>query len=145
MLALLQRSKQARVEVSGDITGAIDYGLLVFLGIEKTDEEKQIPRMVERVLGYRIFSDENDQMNLSVQDVGGGVLVVPQFTLAADTQKGMRPSFTPAARPEIAEKFYDDFVAQAKQRYAKIETGRFGANMQVHLCNDGPVTILLHS
>ncbi len=145
LLAILQRTKQSRVEVASEIIGAIDHGLLVFLGVEKGDGEKQVTRMVERVLGYRIFSDANDQMNLNVQDVEGGVLVVPQFTLAADTNKGMRPSFTPAALPGIAEKFYDDFVMQAKQHYTNIETGRFGADMQVHLCNDGPVTIILRA
>ncbi|MCK4869834.1 MAG: D-tyrosyl-tRNA(Tyr) deacylase [Gammaproteobacteria bacterium] len=143
MLALLQRVSHAKVEVADRTIGAIDHGLLVFLAIEPNDDEKTADRLLHRVLGYRIFSDANDKMNFSVQDVNGGVLIVSQFTLAADTKKGMRPSFTSAAPPELGEKLYDYFVKCAKEKYSKIATGEFGADMQVSLCNDGPVTIIL--
>ena len=145
MIALLQRVTHANVVVADETVGAIKHGLLVLLGVEKNDTERQVQRLVERVLGYRIFSDANDQMNLSVQDVNGGVLIVPQFTLPADTKKGMRPSFTPAASPEVGKKLYNHFVEVARQRHSNIATGKFGAHMKVSLCNDGPVTILLDS
>lgn len=143
MKALLQRVAHAAVVVDGETVGAIGPGLLVLLAVERGDTEAQAERLVERVLGYRIFSDEQGKMNASVQDSAGGVLVVSQFTLAADTKKGMRPSFTPAAPPDEGERLYEYFVSRARARHGPIATGRFGADMQVSLCNDGPVTIWL--
>jgi len=143
MILLLQRVTEARVTVAGEVIGAIDKGLLVFLGVERNDTEKQANRLVERMLGYRIFDDDQGKMNLSVQDIQGGILIVSQFTLAADTQKGMRPSFTPAAEPLHGKMLYEYYVDQAQKQHEKVATGKFGANMQVYLCNDGPVTITL--
>jgi len=143
MLALLQRVRWAQVSVDDQIIGKIQQGILVFVGVEKTDTHKKADRLVERVLGYRIFSDEQDRMNLNVQDIQGGLLLIPQFTLAADTQKGMRPSFTPAAPPELGEELYNYFVTQTKTQFPTVEQGKFGANMQIELCNNGPVTFLL--
>ena len=143
MIALIQRVKQARVEVENKIIGDIQQGLLVFLGVQKNDTEQQLQRLVEKVLAYRVFADENDKMNLSVQDINGGLLIVPQFTLAADTQSGNRPSFSSAAPPDKGEALFDQFVLAAKMKYPKIETGQFGADMQVSLINDGPVTFWL--
>jgi len=143
MIGLLQRVTQARVEVSGSVVGEVSKGLLVLLGVERDDGEKQADRLLERLLGYRVFEDDTGRMNLSVKDIQGGMLIVPQFTLPADTQKGTRPSFTPAASPEEGERLYDYFVSQAKAEYASIETGQFGADMQVSLTNDGPVTFWL--
>lgn len=143
MLALLQRVTYAKVEVDDQIIGAIENGILVFLAIEPGDTEEMANRLVERVLGYRIFSDQNDRMNLSVVDVSGGLLVVPQFTLAADTRKGMRPSFTSAADPLLGKELFDYFVGKVKSHYHRVAIGVFGANMKISLCNDGPVTFLL--
>lgn len=143
MLALLQRVKSAQVTVAGEIVGQIQNGLLVFLGVAKEDTTKNAARLVERVAGYRIFPDENDLMNMSVVDKKGEILVVSQFTLAADTKKGMRPSFTPAALPEEAETLFHYFVNTLKNTGLKVEQGRFGAKMEVSLINDGPVTFLL--
>lgn len=143
MIVLLQRVLEARVTVAGAVIGAIEKGLLVFLGVERNDTEKQADRLAERVLGYRIFDDDQGKMNLSVQDIQGGILIVSQFTLAADTQKGMRPSFTPAAEPQHGKMLYEYYVEQAKKQHEKVATGEFGANMQVYLCNDGPVTVTL--
>ena len=143
MIGLLQRVTQARVEVSGSVVGEVSKGLLVLLGVERDDGEKHADRLLERLLGYRVFEDDTGRMNLSVKDIQGGMLIVPQFTLPADTQKGTRPSFTPAASPEEGERLYDYFVSQAKAEYASIETGQFGADMQVSLTNDGPVTFWL--
>ena len=143
MIALIQRVKQARVEVENKIIGDIQQGLLVFLGVQKNDTEQQLQRLVEKVLAYRVFADENDKMNLSVQDINGGLLIVPQFTLAADTQSGNRPSFSSAAPPDKGEALFEQFVLSAKMKYPKIESGQFGANMQVSLINDGPVTFWL--
>ena len=143
MIALIQRVKQARVEVESKSTGEIQQGLLVFLGVQKNDTEQQVQRLVDKVLAYRVFADENDKMNLSVQDINGGVLIVPQFTLAADTQTGNRPSFSGAAPPGKGEALFDQFVLAAKMKYPEIETGRFGADMQISLINDGPVTFWL--
>lgn len=145
MIAVLQRVTQAQVTVDENIVGKIGTGLLVLLGVEKNDEESQAHRMAERILGYRIFPDDEDKMNNNVVDIAGGVLIVPQFTLAADTKKGMRPSFSTAAPPESANKLYESVVKAAKKAYSNIETGSFQANMQVSLCNDGPVTIVLKS
>lgn len=143
MLALLQRVKHADVTVQNKKIAAIKTGILVFLAVEKKDTKAQANRMLERILGYRIFSDDAGRMNLSVQDIAGELLLVPQFTLAADTTKGMRPSFSIAAEPEFATEMFDYMVTKAKEKYDHIATGKFGANMQVSLCNDGPVTFLL--
>jgi len=143
MIGLLQRVTQARVEISNSMVGEVSKGLLVLLGVERGDTEKQADRLLERLLGYRVFEDESGRMNLSLRDTQGGMLIVPQFTLPADTQKGTRPSFTPAASPEEGERLYDYFVAKAKSAHADIATGQFGADMQVSLTNDGPVTFWL--
>jgi D-tyrosyl-tRNA(Tyr) deacylase len=146
MIALLQRVKQASVTVNNDVVGNINSGLLVFLGVVKQDTEANADRLLERVCGYRVFEDEQGKMNKSVVDVGGGLLVVSQFTLAADTHKGMRPSFSPAAPPELGEKLYDYFVGRAQALgHIQVATGRFGAMMDVSLVNDGPVTFWLES
>ncbi|MGB3252664.1 D-aminoacyl-tRNA deacylase [Buttiauxella gaviniae] len=143
MIALIQRVTHARVTVDGEVTGEIGPGLLVLLGVEKEDNEQKANRLCERVLGYRIFGDENDKMNLNVQQAGGSVLVVSQFTLAADTERGMRPSFSCGAAPELAEELYEYFVQRSRQQGIVAETGRFAADMKVSLTNDGPVTFWL--
>ncbi len=143
MIALIQRVREARVTVGPETIGAIGEGLLVLIGIERGDEPPQVERLLERVTGYRIFPDRQGKMNLSVTDVGGELLLVPQFTLPADTQKGMRPSFTPVASPELAEKRFEHMVALARERGYRPQTGRFGAEMQVHLINEGPTTFTL--
>jgi D-tyrosyl-tRNA(Tyr) deacylase len=143
MIALLQRVSQARVEVDGAGVGAIGAGLLALICAERGDGEAGADRLLERVLGYRVFADAAGKMNLSLREVQGGLLLVPQFTLAADTHKGMRPSFTPAAAPAQGERLFDYFAARARAAYTMVETGRFGAHMQVSLTNDGPVTIWL--
>jgi len=145
MIGLLQRVTQARVEVGGASVGAIGAGLLVLVCAERGDGEAEADRLLARVLGYRVFGDAEGKMNLSLREVQGGLLLVPQFTLAADTHKGLRPSFTPAAAPAEGERLFDYFVAQARAVYPRVETGRFGAHMQVSLTNDGPVTIWLRS
>ncbi|HWS02034.1 MAG TPA: D-aminoacyl-tRNA deacylase [Gammaproteobacteria bacterium] len=143
MIGLLQRVTEARVVVNGNIVGAIGCGLLVLVGVERSDAEAQADRLLERLLGYRVFPDTEGKMNLSVSDVGGGLLLVPQFTLAADTDKGMRPSFTPAAAPEQGKQMFDYLVACARAHHDDVATGCFGADMQVGLINDGPVTFWL--
>jgi len=143
VIGLLQRVTQAGVEVEGASVGAIGAGLLVLVCAERGDGRTQAERLLERVLGYRVFADAEGKMNLSLRDVQGGLLLVPQFTLAADTHKGMRPSFTPAASPAEGERLFEYFVALARKSYDRVETGRFGAHMQVSLTNDGPVTIWL--
>jgi len=143
MIGLLQRVTQARVEVDGASVGAIGPGLMVLVCAERDDGEAEADRLLERLLGYRVFSDAAGKMNLSLRDVQGGLLLVPQFTLAADTRKGMRPSFTPAAVPAEGERLFDYLVARARVAYPAVETGKFGAHMQVSLVNDGPVTIWL--
>lgn len=143
MIGLLQRVAKARVEVAGASVGSIGPGLLVFICAERGDSEVEAERLLDRVLGYRVFGDAEGKMNLSLRDVQGGLLLVPQFTLAADTHKGMRPSFTPAASPADGERMFDYFIARARASYPTVETGRFGAHMQVSLTNDGPVTIWL--
>ncbi|TAK72549.1 MAG: D-tyrosyl-tRNA(Tyr) deacylase [Betaproteobacteria bacterium] len=143
MIGLLQRVAQAEVEVEGASIGKIGAGLLVLVCAERGDSEAEADRLLERVLGYRVFADAGGKMNLSLREAQGGLLLVPQFTLAADTHKGMRPSFTPAAPPADAERLFEYFVARARASYAAVETGRFGAHMQVSLTNDGPVTIWL--
>ncbi len=145
MIGLLQRVSGARVEVDSEIVGAIGAGLLVLVGVERGDSEAQADRLLERLLGYRVFADADGKMNRSVRDIGGGLLLVPQFTLAADTRKGMRPSFIPAAPPADGELLFNYLVEQARQHPTPVATGRFGADMQVSLTNDGPVTFLLRS
>lgn len=143
MIGLLQRVTEARVVVSGKTIGTIEKGLLVLVGVERGDSDAQAERLLERILGYRVFPDAEDKMNLSVQDINGGLLLVPQFTLAADTRKGTRPSFTPAATPEEGQRLFDYLLQQANDKHASVESGQFAANMQVSLCNDGPVTFWL--
>lgn len=143
MIALIQRVSSARVEVEGESVGAIGAGLLALVAVEPGDGEAQARRMVERLLGYRVFADEAGKMNRSLTDTGGGLLLVSQFTLAADTRKGMRPSFTSAATPDEGRKWFDRLVDLARAGHPGVETGRFGAHMMVHLCNDGPVTFHL--
>lgn len=143
MIALIQRVTQAKVDIAGETVGAIHQGLLVLLGVEKDDNEQKAKRLCEKVCGYRIFSDENDKMNLNVQQAGGGLLVVSQFTLAAETQKGMRPGFSNGAPPELAKNLYHYFIEQCQQQGLETQTGQFAADMQITLTNDGPVTFWL--
>lgn len=143
MIALLQRVSQASVSVEQQIVGRIERGILALIGVEKHDTEAQAERLLERMLGYRIFADAQDKMNLSVQDIQGGLLLVPQFTLAADTHKGMRPSFSSAAAPAEGERLFNYLVNAAQAKHAQVQTGQFGADMQVALVNDGPVTFWL--
>lgn len=143
MIGLLQRVKNASVTVNEQVIGAVGKGLLVLVCAEKGDSAEQCEKLAKKVLAYRIFEDENGKMNKSVSDIGGEILIVSQFTLAADTAKGLRPSFTPAADPETGKRLYEHFIEKIKERGLKTETGQFGANMQVALINDGPVTIWL--
>ena len=143
MKALLQRVSQARVEVAGEVVGAIDQGLLVLVGIEPEDDQAKADRMLARLLDYRVFADAEGRMNCSLKDIHGGLLLVSQFTLAADTRKGRRPGFSTAAAPDQAEALFSYLLQRARQSHAKVASGRFGADMQVHLVNDGPVTFLL--
>ena len=145
MKGLIQRVRGARVEVGGEVVGAIDQGLLVLVGVEPQDDEQSANRLLHKLLNYRVFGDDEGKMNLSLSDVGGGLLLVSQFTLAADTRKGLRPSFSSAAPPEKGAALFDLLVEQARARHPLVATGRFGANMQVHLVNDGPVTFLLEA
>lgn len=144
MIALIQRVTAAKVEVEGEITGQIGKGLLVLLGVEKEDNHAKAEKLLEKVLNYRVFSDEDGKMNLNVQQASGAILVVSQFTLAADTQKGLRPSFSKGASPALAEEMYDYFVEKCGQKISTF-TGRFAADMQVCLTNDGPVTFWLNT
>ncbi len=143
MIALIQRVAEARVAVGGETVGAIGAGLVVLLGVERGDSEGEATRLAERVLGYRVFADGAGKMNRSVKDINGGLLVVPQFTLVADTNSGTRPSFSSGASPADGERLYRSFVEETKARHAGVETGRFGAHMKVSLVNDGPVTFWL--
>jgi D-tyrosyl-tRNA(Tyr) deacylase len=143
MIGLLQRVSQASVTVDGATIGAIEAGLMVLVCAEKGDTEREADALLTKLLGYRVFSDEAGKMNRSVTDTGGALLLVPQFTLAADTRSGTRPSFSPAAGPEEGRRLFDYFVRQACERHGKVETGQFGADMKVALINDGPVTIWL--
>ena len=143
MKALIQRVTEAGVTVDNKIIGEIDQGLLVLLGVEKNDDEATVDKMVDRLLAYRVFSDADGKMNLSVTDIAGSLLVISQFTLAADTKKGLRPGFSSAAKPDIAEKLYELLVEKMRQRSMVVATGQLSADMKVSLVNDGPVTFLL--
>ncbi|QGU33251.1 D-aminoacyl-tRNA deacylase [Thermochromatium tepidum] len=145
MIGLLQRVSAARVLVAGETVGAIERGLLVLVGVQRGDDEARAARLLERILGYRVFPDAQDRMNLSLRDIDGGLLLVPQFTLAADTRKGTRASFTSAAPPDEGKRLFDDLVAKACAAHPRVATGRFGADMQVSLINDGPVTFWLET
>ena len=142
MIALIQRVSSAKVEVDGEIVGQIGKGLLVLLGVEKDDDRQKADKLAEKVLNYRVFSDADDKMNLNVQQVAGEVLVVSQFTLVADTQKGLRPSFSKGATPSLANELYEYFAQKCGEK-VKVECGRFAADMQVRLTNNGPVTFWL--
>lgn len=143
MIGLLQRVTEARVVVAGETVGRIGRGLLVLIGVERGDGESQADRLLERLLGYRVFPDADGRMNLSVSDVGGGLLLVPQFTLLADTSNGSRPDFSPAAKPDVARWLFEFMGVRANSQYPHVASGIFGANMQVSLTNDGPVTFWL--
>jgi D-tyrosyl-tRNA(Tyr) deacylase len=143
MIGLLQRVSDARVEVAGATIGAIGNGLLVFVGVERGDNEAIADRLLDRLLGYRVFADSGGKMNRNLRDVGGGLLLVPQFTLAADTTQGTRASFTPAAPPEGGRRLFEYLVHRAETEYANVACGVFGADMQVKLTNNGPVTFWL--
>lgn len=143
MIGLLQRVTQAKVVVEGVSVGTIDAGLMVLVCAERGDTEKQADALLTKLLAYRVFSDDAGKMNLSITDTDGALLLVPQFTLAADTNSGTRPSFTPAAAPDVARKLFDYFVAQARKKHTTVECGQFGADMKVSLTNDGPVTFWL--
>ena len=145
MIALIQRVCEAEVTVGDETVGAIGAGILALVGVERGDDERAAGRLVERVLGYRIFPDAEGRMNLSLADTGGALLAVPQFTLAADTRKGARPSFSGAAAPADSERLFERFVALAGERIAAVAKGRFGAHMRVRLINDGPVTFWLQA
>ena len=144
MIALIQRVSSAKVEVDGEIVGQIGKGLLVLLGVEKDDDRQKADKLAEKVLNYRVFSDADDKMNLNVQQVAGEVLVVSQFTLVADTQKGLRPGFSKGATPSLANELYEYFAQKCGEK-VKVECGRFAADMQVSLVNEGPVTFWLNS
>ena len=144
MIALIQRVSSAKVEVDGEIVGQIGKGLLVLLGVEKDDDRQKADKLAEKVLNYRVFSDADDKMNLNVQQAAGEVLVVSQFTLVADTQKGLRPSFSKGATPSLANELYEYFTQKCGEK-VKVECGRFAADMQVSLVNEGPVTFWLNS
>ena len=144
MIALIQRVSSAKVEVDGEIVGQIGKGLLVLLGVEKDDDRSKADKLAEKVLNYRVFSDADDKMNLNIQQVAGEVLVVSQFTLVADTQKRLRPSFSKGATPSLANELYEYFAQKCGEK-VKVECGRFAADMQVSLVNEGPVTFWLNS
>ena len=145
MKGLLQRVSAARVDVAGQTVGSIDRGLMVLVGIEPQDTRASADKLLHKLLNYRVFSDSDGKMNLSLGDVGGGLLLVSQFTLAADTKSGMRPSFSKAAPPALGAELFEYLVQKAKTLHEKVATGQFGADMQVHLVNDGPVTFLLET
>ena len=145
MIGLLQRVTHAQVRVDGQVTGRIDRGLLVLVAVHRDDTPRDVSRLAERILNYRVFPDAEGRMNRSLQDEAGGLLLVPQFTLAADTKKGTRASFTKAASPDTGASYFDELVAICRRKLDIVETGRFGADMQVSLVNDGPVTFWLES
>ncbi|HAT41740.1 MAG TPA: D-tyrosyl-tRNA(Tyr) deacylase [Rheinheimera sp.] len=143
MIGLIQRVRRASVDVNDQTVGAIGHGILLLLGVEANDGVLQLQKLADKVLKYRLFNDENGKMNLNLQQVNGELLVVSQFTLAADTNSGLRPSFTPAAVPAVAEPLYQEFVRYCQAKGVTVATGQFGADMQVSLINDGPVTFWL--
>ena len=145
MKALVQRVREASVKVAGETVGEISHGLLALIGIGRDDTRATVDRLADRLLAYRLFADDRGQMNLSLTDVQGGLMLVSQFTLMADTRKGLRPSFSPAAPPTEAESLYNYLVEEAGKRCPEVASGRFGSVMQVHLINDGPVTFLLEA
>lgn len=145
MKGLIQRVREARVEVEDERVGAIQAGLLVLVGVEPDDDRARADRLLHKLLNYRVFGDEQGRMNRSLRDVGGGLLLVSQFTLAADTRGGLRPSFSSAAPPALGEALFDYLLARARDSHPEVASGRFGADMQVHLINDGPVTFLLET
>jgi D-aminoacyl-tRNA deacylase len=145
MIALIQRVLEASVAADGAVIGRIGPGILALVGVERGDGERQAARLAERIVAYRVFEDAEGRMNRALADTGGGLLLVPQFTLAADTRKGARPSFTPAAPPEAGQALFESLVAAARARHGSVETGRFGARMRVALVNDGPVTFWLRA
>lgn len=144
MIALIQRVTNASVTVDGVTIASINRGILALVGVEKNDSPSQAKRLAERLMGYRIFPDSQGKMNLNVQQINGDLLLVPQFTLAADTEKGLRPSFSSAASPEQGKELFNQFVEYSRQLSQSVMTGEFGADMQVELCNDGPVTFWLN-
>jgi len=143
MIALIQRVRMGKVLVEQAVIGEIEQGIVALIGVEKADTEKNAQRLLQRLLGYRIFSDANDRMNINIQTIQGGLLLVPQFTLVADTKKGTKPSFSSAAPPAQGARLFHALVDGAKQTYQHVQSGQFGADMQVHLVNDGPVTFWL--
>lgn len=143
MICLIQRAKNGKVEVNDQVIGEIKHGLVVLVGFQPHDTSQTLEKMRHKLLHYRVFADDNDKMNLNVQQAQGGVLLVPQFTLAANTTSGLRPSFSESAPPSLAKPLFDEFISLCRQSYDKIATGEFGANMQVSLTNDGPVTFWL--
>lgn len=145
MKGLIQRVKNASVHVNGELVGEINQGTLLLLGVEKNDSREQADKLLKKILNYRIFSDDDGKMNLNLQQVGGGLLVVSQFTLVAETSKGLRPGFSNGASPELGLELYEYFVHQAQQQHPDVATGQFGADMQVSLINDGPVTFMLEA
>ena len=145
MIGLLQRVSEARVSVNGNLIASIGTGLLVLVGVERGDTAMEAERLAQRLTGYRVFPDAHGRMNLSLKDTGGGLLLVPQFTLVADTERGSRPGFSRAAEPAVAEQLFATLVSAAEQLGTTVHSGRFGADMQVCLCNDGPVTISLRA
>ncbi|MGR8978953.1 MAG: D-aminoacyl-tRNA deacylase [Gammaproteobacteria bacterium] len=145
MITIIQRVSKADVTVRSEVVGRIDKGIMALVAVEKEDTPKHAERLLERILNYRIFADSNDRMNLSLRDINGGLLLVPQFTLAADTQKGNRPSFSSAAPPDYGQWLFDYLHRHALETYSSVQFGRFGADMQVSLVNDGPVTFLLRT
>jgi D-tyrosyl-tRNA(Tyr) deacylase len=145
VIGLLQRVTQGRVEIDGRRVGEIGRGLVVLVGVQRNDDEAKADRLLERLLGYRVFPDQGGRMNLSLRDIGGGLLLVPQFTLAADTRKGTRAGFSSAAEPALGERLFNYLAAQARRQHKPLAFGVFGADMQVGLVNDGPVTFWLES
>jgi D-tyrosyl-tRNA(Tyr) deacylase len=145
MIALLQRVSRARVEIAGDLRGAIDRGLLVLVGVRPADDEASAARLLDKILRYRVFADDAGKMNLNLQQVHGGLLLVPQFTLAADTRHGLRPGFSTAAPPDLGRRLFEGLVTSAQSLHAPVASGVFGADMQVTLTNDGPVTFWLET
>ncbi len=143
MICLIQRACHGKVEICGNTVGEIGYGMVVLVGFERHDTPTTLDKMAHKLLHYRVFADDQDRMNLNIQQINGEILLVPQFTLAAETRKGLRPNFTPAAAPETAAEYFKAFTDQIRAIWPKVACGKFGANMQVTLCNDGPVTFWL--